>query len=149
MSKLSPAEVARWCETLYVNIPQVQTINDLRDAILERCIDGTQFDEILHSNTFCKEFRDVWPDVSPVTANLIRKLWHTDNFPKTRLDSWRVHRIRGARPPPLQVDDMAEMVEHIIDVVTPSCSLNREEIFKKINSVLPTSLSDSLKHSHL
>jgi hypothetical protein len=150
MSRLTPKEVAKWLETLYVNIPDVNHVNLLRDAILMRGIDGCRFDALLDSNSLCEEFRDIWPDLSPVTAVLIRKLWHTDFFPSTGLDSRRVHHhMKGVRPsPPLTLDEMTEVVEHIVDVVTPSCSLNREEIFKKINSVLPTNLSDSLEHIH-
>jgi hypothetical protein len=148
MSKLSSKQVAEWCETLYVNIPEVQLVNALRDAIRARDITGLQFDEILHSNTFFREFGDIWPDVSPVTAVLIRKLWHTDFYPQTRLDSWRAHRIKRLRPAQLQVDDMAEMVEHIVDVVTPSCSLNREQLFSRIDSILPSDVSAKIRESH-
>ena len=88
--------------------------------------------------------------MSPVTAVLIRKLWHTDFYPKTKDDAWCVHHRRRvqSKPSSLQLDEMADMVEHIVDVVTPSCSLNRDEIFDRINRVIPTDLSNKLRESH-
>lgn len=150
MSRLTSKQVAEWCDTLCVNIPDIHSISAFRDAIIDRNVNGIQFDELLHSNKLCREFREEWPDMSPVTAVLIRKLWHTDFYPKTKNDSWCVHH-RGREPPKtssLQLDDMADMVEHIVDVVTPSCSLNRDEIFSRINRVIPTDVSNKLRESH-
>ena len=150
MSNLSPSQVAQWCETLYVNIPDISKVNALRDAIRERSITGKQFDSILHSNRFRSEFIDIWPEVSPITAVLIRKLWHTDFYPKTKDDSWRVHHLaKNSTPGSLQLDEVADVVEHIVDVMTPSCNLNRDQIYNRINPLLPQDLSDIIKsHPH-
>ena len=70
---LSPDEVAKWVETLYINIPEIQLVNAMRDELRRNRVDGAHFDEILHANKLPTVLRYVWPNMSPRTAVLVRK----------------------------------------------------------------------------
>lgn len=80
MSKLTPDELSRWFDTIYVNLPEIQLVDAMRAELRRTNISGANFDSILHSNTLPDVLRQVWPDMSPKTAVLIRKLWHADFY---------------------------------------------------------------------
>ena len=133
-----------------MNIPDILSVNAMRDELLRRRIDGRGFDKILHLNTLCSELEEVWPDMHPATAVLIRKLWHNDFYPSRT--GQRLHkaavlddRSLSHRPPPLELDDMANVVRGIVDVMSPSCSIGKEQIFDRISPILPKEL-DNLVH---
>ena len=140
MSDLTPEQIGEWIKTLYVNIPDVEQVNQFREEILRRRLYGSDFDDLLHSNTLPEEMAEVWPSMSPTTAVLIRKLWHTDFYPETLTSPRRCHVLkRPMKPRALQisVDEVANVVNSIVDVVTPTCSLDREHIIEKVSSVIP------------
>lgn len=115
---LNTQQLIQWTQKLSLNIHDPSLLLALEHFINDSQITGQQFDMILDQNLLPRLLAES-SAMSPSTANLIRKLWHVDFFPSVQYSDRCVHRHHRPEVPSLSLEEVADLVERIVEVATP------------------------------
>ena len=151
---LNTDALVAWIGRLALNVHNPALLGCLRDCCVARGVTGRDFDAMLDQNMLSELLKSSAGEeayLSPVTANLIRKLWHVDFFPAVQQSDRRVHSHGGRRvaeSPSISVEAAADVVDRILEVATPSGGHEREELLERVERVLPSVLQSEICSRH-